>query len=207
MGAQPDPSSDAEMTVYDVSRGLVYALWHASYSPSSETWSACGGTVFYLNSNGLAGSLPASDQVRNDGHRGVPPSSFAIRWREIRSGAIHHVLKISVNTTRCAHVFPMIGDECGTYAAYAPPEGTRIRLKPGIDLGRLPLSPAARIVASALQTYGAVVGDESAGPITLKVENTVAEGRGAKWKGVLNTTSLAGIQLDDFEVVLTGYGR
>ena len=206
-GARPDPTSDAGMTVYDGDKGLVYALWHASYNATTDTWSACGGTVYYLSSNGLEGSLLQSDQPRNKGHRGAPPPTYAVRYDEVRAGAIRHVLKIAVNTTKCSHTFPMVADECGTTATYAPPEGTRIRIKPWIDLTKLGLSPAALIVARALQTYGAVIGDQSGGPVSLKVENTVAEGLGPKWDGVLSATSLAGVPLDDFQVVQLGYGQ
>jgi hypothetical protein len=207
VGARPDPTPDAEMTVYDARRGFVYGLWRATYNPTAHTWSACGGTVYYLSSNGLQGTLPESDQPRNFGHRGVPPNVFAVTLNEIRSGAITHMLKISVARTKCRHVFPMVGDECGTSARYAPPEGTRLRIKPGVDLRHLGLSPAALIIARALKHYGAVIGDQSGGAVTLKVENTVAEGRGWRWRGVLNARSLARVPLRDFQVVRPGYGR
>jgi hypothetical protein len=205
VGAAPDPTSDAAMTVYDLDRGAVYAFWHTRYDASQDRWSACGGTVYYLGSNGLHRDLPASDDARNTGHRGVPPTTYAVRFAEIRSGSIDHVLKIAVNTTRCSHVFPMVGDECGTTAAYAPPEGTRIRIRPTVDLSKLGLSPAAAVVARALQRYGAVIGDQSGGPVTLKLENTIAEGRGWLWDGVLTSDSLKTIPLSAFEVVRHGY--
>ena len=195
------------MTVYDGDKSLVYGLWHAAYDPVTDSWSSCGGTVYYLSSNGLAGTLFQSDQAQNRGHRGVPPPVFAVRYDEIRFGQINHELKIAVNTTKCVHVFPLTGDECGTTSLFAPPEGTRIRIKPWIDLTKLGLSPEALTVARALQKYGAVIGDQSSGPVELKLENTVAEGLGWKWDGVLSSTSLAGIPLDDFEVVLLGYGQ
>jgi hypothetical protein len=190
------------MTVFE--RRAVIAFWHATYDPDRDSWSACGGTAYYLRSNGLHGSLPASDDPRNTGHRGVPPPTWAVRLAEIRSRSIRHVLKIAVHSTKCRHVYPMVGDECGTWARHAPPEGTRIRIKPSIDLGRFHLSVAARVVARALQRYGAVIGDQSGGSVTLKVENTVAEGRGWRWRGVLNRRSLAAIPLRSFQVIRLG---
>ncbi|MGZ4131450.1 MAG: hypothetical protein ACXVWF_00250 [Actinomycetota bacterium] len=205
LGARPDPSSDAAMTVYDESAGFVYGFWHAAYDPARDAWSACGGTVFSLASNGLHHALAASDDPRNTGHRGVPPSAYAVLYGEIRAGSIDHVLKIAVNTTGCAHVFPMIGDECGTTAADAPPEGTRIRIDPALDLSKLGLSPAALVIARALQRYGAIIGDQSGGPVALKLENTVAEGEGFLWNHVLTARSLRTIPLRAFEVVQLGY--
>jgi hypothetical protein len=204
-GARPDPSSDAAMTVYDLDKGLVYGLHRAEYDSANDSWSACGGTVYYLRSNGLHGKLWPSDEPRNQGHRGVPPSAYAVRYDEVQFGEINHVLKIAVPTTKCQHVFPMVRDECGTGATFAPPEGTRIRIRPSVDLKSRGLSPAELVVARALQEYGAVIGDQSGGPVSLKVQNTMAEGRGQMWLGVLSTDSLASIPLDDYEVIELGF--
>jgi hypothetical protein len=61
------------------------------------------------------------------------------------------------------------------------------------------------VIAQALQRYGAVVGDQSGSSVVIKVENTVAEGRGYLWSGVLTANSLATIPLDAYEVVKLGY--
>jgi hypothetical protein len=204
-GARADPTSDAAMTVYDRGRGIVFALWHALYHTDRHVWSACGGTVYYLRSNGLHGSLRRSDEPRNTGHRGVPPPTWAVRLADIKARSIRHVLKIAVPSTGCRHVFPMVGDECGTRARNAPPEGARIRIKPSIDLTRFHLSTAAHVVARALQRYGAVIGDQSGGGVTLKVENTVAEGDGWRWRGILDARSLSAIPLRAYQVIRLGY--
>ncbi len=199
--AIPDRTSDAAMVVYDRGHGRVYGFWHARYSASLDRWYACGGTVSYLGSNGLDGDLAASNQARNRGHRGLPPPTWAVQRAEIAAGRIRHVLRIAVNTTRCATVFPMVGNECGTNAKGAPAEGTRIRIKPSVDLKQLHLSPGALVIARALKRYGAVIGDQTGGPIALKVENTIAEGRGWLWRGVLRPDSLRAIPLRSFEVI------
>jgi hypothetical protein len=203
--AQPDPTDDAEMVIYDLEAGYVVSMYEAKYISVTDTWSAGGGSVYYLGSNGLHGSLTESDDDRNFGHRGVSPSLGVVRWDEINADSLNHVLKIAVNTTKDAHVFPMIDDEDGTTAAMAPPEGTRIRIKPSVDLGSLGLSAGARVIATALQKYGAVIGDQSGGNSTLKVENTVAEGRGWLWNGVLSASSLEAIPLESYEVIQHGY--
>jgi hypothetical protein len=204
-GARPDPTSDSAMTVYDRSRGIMYGLFMARYDKSDDRWSSCGGAVYYTASNGLHGDLAASDEQRNRGHRGLPPSTWAVRYGQIELGAISHVVKIAVDTTRCRHVFPMTGDECGTSARRAPSEGTRIRIRPSVDLGSMDLSPGAMVIARALQRYGAVIGDQSGGSIVLKLENTVASGHGQLWSGVLRARSLSKIPLRLFEVIRHGY--
>jgi hypothetical protein len=206
-GAEPDPTSDAAMTVFDQGRGIVYGFHNARFNQQTKRWSACGGTVYYLSSLGLDGRLPQSDKQRNFGHRGFPPPTWAVRLDEINAGAIRHVLKISVHHTGCDHVFPAVNDECGTRAANAPPEGTRIRIKPSVDLSKLHLSRAAMVIATALQRYGAVIGDQSGKNATLKVENTTAEGRGQRWSGLLADDALANIPLSMFQVIKLGYGK
>jgi hypothetical protein len=206
IGAQPDPTTDASMVVIDMGKGLEYGLWHTVYDPVADKWSACGGSVYYLASNELAGSLKESDERRNYGHRGIPPDILAVTWQEIQSGSIDHMLRIAVNTTKCKHVFPMSGDECGSTSQWAPPEGAVIRIKQSVDLGSLGLSGPGLVIARALQHYGAVIGDQTGGPVEIKVENTVAEGRGWLWKGVLSSAALSKIPLSSFEVVKLGYG-
>jgi hypothetical protein len=206
-GARPDQTADASMVIYDALKGREYGFWHARYDRIKDRWTACGGTVYYMASNGLAGTLRQSNEPRNYGHRGVPPETYAVSYREIQLGVIDHMLRIAVDTTKCHHVFPMAGDECGTYASSAPPEGAIIRIKHSVDLTRLGLSRAALIVARALQTYGAVISDQSSGPAELKLENVVAEGRGWLWQGVLSATSLSKIPLSSYEIVTLGFGK
>ena len=205
-GAGHDPTSDAAMTVYDLDKGIVYGFYQARYNDNQDEWSACGGTVYYLDSNGLDGSLEQSNENRNFGHRGVPPPTYAVRYDEIKAGVINHVLKIAVNTAHQDHVWPMTGSDGDSTAAFAPPEGARLRLKPGIDLDKLDLTRAELTIATALQRYGAVIGDQSGATAVLKVENTVAEGRGQLWKGVLRPNSLDMFSFEDFEFVRLGYG-
>jgi len=206
VGAKPDPTSDASMVVIDVGRAKEYGLWHAKFDRYTKTWSSCGGTVYYLTSNELAGTLKESNEPRNYGHRGLPPDIYAVTWTDIIGGRIAHMLRIAVDRTKCHHVFPMSGDECGTKDSSAPPEGAIIRIKQSVDVSKLGLSKFGLIIATALQTYGAVIGDQTAGPTELKVENTVAEGRGWLWNGVLSSTSLSKIPLSDYEIVKLGYG-
>ena len=198
-------TTDSQMTVYDLEKGGVYKLQHASYNASNNTWSAGAGAYYYLGSNGLAGKLAESNEPRNQGHRGVPPGVHAVRWDEIVAGRIDHALKIALNTPSTSHVWPMLGSDGKSTDPNAIPQGARLRIKPSVDLASLSLSPAARTIATALQRYGALVGDSSGGPSALKVENTVMEGRGWLWNGVLAADSLKSIPLTSFEVIKLGY--
>lgn len=205
-GAEPGPSTDHEMIVYDLDRGYVAGLWLAEYDPGRDTWSAGGGDIYYLASNGLSGKLPQSDDQRNQGHRGVPPPTFTIRWDEIEAGQIAHVLKAAIPDPGEGFVFPMTGSDGDSNDPDAPPEGARFRLKPSIDLDSMDLTPAQYAIAKAAQDYGFIVGDVSGAPVSVSVENVIAEGRGWLWEGVLAWDSLKVFSLSDYEFIELGYG-
>ena len=60
-------------------------------------------------------------------------------------------------------------------------------------------------IARALQEDGAVIGDQSGGPASLKLENTVAEGHGDLWTGLLGADSLSAIPLKSYEAIRLGF--
>lgn len=203
--ARPPDTSDATITLYDEHRGYVLGLWRASQEPDGS-WTAQGGDIYYLDSNGLAGTLAGSDEPRNGGHRGINSMVRVLRYDEVDSGTIDHMLELFVNTARMEHVFPMTGHENhGTWDRDAPPEGTRIRIMPSVDINSYDLSPAAKVIATALQRYGAVIGDQTGGPATIGVENTILSGRGDLWASVLTADALDEIPFADFEVIELGY--
>jgi hypothetical protein len=201
-GADPDSTGDSELLVFDLMKGWV--AWLAGASFNGSDWTASGGSIDYLDSNGLDHTVSNDpSDANNRGHRGFPGAEVAARFDEVAAGKIRHVLKMSVPST-CNHVFPMAGDE-GCNGGSPIPEGAHIRIKSSIDLTTLSLSPSAMILAGALQKFGAVVGDQSGGDLVVKVENTVAEGRGNLWQGLLDRNSLSAIPISDLEVVKLGW--
>lgn len=182
--ARPSDNSDRSMTVFDRRRGYVVALSGADFDGASESWSATGATVTYLDSNGLHVDTGRSDESRNRGtHRGNNGATMAVMLRELEAGAIDHVLKIAIGP-EASHrfVFPMVGsdgDYTGTDPA-VPPQGLRLRIRPSVDLEDFDLHRDALVIARALQRYGVYIGD-SGGRTSLKLEDTVVQGRGAQW--------------------------
>jgi hypothetical protein len=203
--ARVPSTSDAQMTIYDLAEGSVYKLQKAVYDSEMDTWSAGGGSWYATASNGLHKSFEESNDERNYGHRGIPPATHAVRFDEIEAGRIGHALKIAVNTPHQEAVWPMTTSDGDSVDPAALPQGARLRIKPSVNLDMLDLSPAALVIAEALQRYGAVVGDSSGSNTNLKVENTVVEGKGWQWKNVLSATSLQAVPFDSYEVVRLGY--
>jgi hypothetical protein len=209
-GAEPAPTSDSAMTVYDVEKGYVVLLTNAQYDSVQDSWSASAATVTYLDSNGLHTRLDESDDHRNRGsHRGNNGAVVAVSWDEIQDGVIRHVLKVASGPeTANRFVFPMVGSD-GDYRGKnpaVPPQGLRLRIKPSVDLREFDLHPTALIIARALKQYGVYIGD-SAGATTLKLEATVTEGRGQLWDVTAQALCDLPLSAEYWDVVRPGYGE
>ncbi|MDQ3103912.1 MAG: hypothetical protein M3Q87_01585 [Actinomycetota bacterium] len=206
--ASPGDNNDGNISIFDVDKGYVVALTDASYDESNNEWSASGGSVTYLDSNGLYARTGESDDPRNTGtHRGNNGAVLAARWDMVEAGAINHVLKVAVGPEVSERfVFPMVGSD-GDYSGddpAVPPQGLRLRIKPAVDLDELNLHPQALVIAETLQRYGFYIGD-SGGTTALKLENTEAEGRGQLWQ--LTSDDLCGLPFtpEYWDVIAEGY--
>jgi hypothetical protein len=181
--ARSAQNNDGSMTVFDVDRGYTVAFTDAAYDDGSDTWSASGATVTYLDSNGLDVRTGQASDDRNVGnHRGNNAAVMMARLDEVKAGAIDHVLKVASGPeVSSRHVFPMVGSDGGSRDPSAPPQGLRFRIRPSVDLEALGLDRQALVIAKALQKYGFYIGDSS-GVTALKVEDTRTEGRGQLWE-------------------------
>ena len=209
LGARPADNSDGHMVVFDRIRGVVFELLHAAYDSTGRSWSADGTALYSLSSNGLACTLPESNRScpMNSGHRGIPPAIHAVRYKEVRAGAIRHVLKISLDKTGECRVYPASDYEDGQGGSIC--EGTILRIKPGVDLRRRHLSYGCRVIAVALKWYGAVVGDTGGVPMEIKLENLQIEGRAQRWStlGVTASCFRGKLSFNDFVAIRLGYHR
>jgi hypothetical protein len=207
-GARGADNSDGTMSVYDVQRGYVVLLTDAHYHPSHDSWSASGATVTFLNSNGLLATTGRSNDPRNVGtHRGNNGATSYVRYDMVAAGAVRNVLKIAAGPEMSDRwAFPMTGSDGDITdpAVGAPPEGTRLRIKPSIDLDKLGLHPQALIIARALQKYGLYIGD-SGGTTALKLEDTRTEGLGQKWTVTANDLCTLPFTTQFWDVLPEGY--
>jgi hypothetical protein len=209
LGALPGNNSDALMAVFDRARSVVFELNHGVYNPVTHSWSAVGTALYGLASNGLACSLPESNRVcpMNSGHRGIPPAIFAIRYNEVKAGAIRHVIKISLDRTGDCHFYPASGNEQGKGGNIC--EGTILRIREGVDLSRRRLSYGCLVIARAIKRYGAVVGDTGGLPMAVFLENLELEGRPQRWSNLgVSTNCFQGkVSFNDFVAIRLGYHR
>jgi hypothetical protein len=199
-------NNDGSMTVFDVDRGYVAAFTDAHYDQGTDTWSASGATVTYLNSNGLDVRTGQASDSRNIGtHRGNNGADMMVRVDEVQAGRIDHVLKVASGPeVSVRHDFPMVGSDGDSTDPDAPAQGLRFRIKPSVDLAGMGFDRQTLVIAQGLQRYGFYIGDSS-GTTALKVEDTRLEGRGELWK--MSPTALCGLPFTPryWDVLPDGY--
>jgi hypothetical protein len=133
----------------------LFELYDATKQPD-DGWSVYSAATFDLRSNAL----------RHDGYTsadaaGLPMLPGLARVEEVRAGAIDHALRIAIPATQNAYIHPATHAASNSTDPALPPMGLRVRLKPGYDISSL--HGQARVIARALQVYGALVADNSGG--------------------------------------------
>jgi hypothetical protein len=215
-GAKAPTDSDADMIVYNQFAGKVF--WFTNMQMTNGKWCASQMSVYYTSSNGLIQYLSQSDNKSNWGKHGLAPITQAVRWAEVVNGSVPHAMDIYIPQISCNDQapggkdwFPLYeGTQCTTSTASSIPAGAVIRIKPTINLSSFNLNPDALVIANALQTYGAVVGDKSGvgNMAMIKLEDTVDEGKGNLWLNAgVNSASLSAIPLSDYQIDQLGAAR
>ena len=146
-----DSDGDRHVLLVDGDACLLYELFNA-FPDGDGSWSADAGARFDLRSNALRPDTWTSADAA-----GLPILPGLVRFDEVAAGAIEHVIRITVPTSDESYVWPARHEAGAAEDPSLPPMGLRLRLRADADLSAL--GPQARVVAEALQTYGAIVAD------------------------------------------------
>jgi hypothetical protein len=207
-GATPDPMSDHHIAIIDRARNLEWGMWNTSNT--NGKWTSSLGASADLAGDGLRPYKPTNPTwYTSHGARacGFPLIAGLIRTEEIDAGKIEHALVIAYPHIRAGfYMSPAstaqtrIGDDA--IKTRGIPCGGHIQLDPNLNLDSLGLSRAGRIIAEALQRYGAYVGDYS-GAISIYAEGAPAAQQ--HWKGILDTYVFSNkLDLSKFRVLQFG---
>ncbi|MFJ9411301.1 hypothetical protein [Streptomyces sp. NPDC101393] len=147
----PDGDGDRHVVVLDRHRCKSYELYDAT-SAARNSWHAGSGAVFDLHSNALRPEGWTSADAA-----GLPILPGLVRYDEVAAGEIDHALRITVPRSNTSHLWPARHDAGAAKDDSLPPMGLRLRLKGSVNTASLP--PQARVIAMALQRYGAFVAD------------------------------------------------
>jgi hypothetical protein len=143
---------DRHVIAVDRSRCIDYELFDAHPLNGGKAWHAGSGAIFHLRSNHLRPRGWTSADAA-----GLPILPGLARYDEVKRGAIDHALRFTAPRTRAAFVYPARHEASSSNDPALPPMGLRIRLKASTNLSGL--GHQAKIVARALQRYGALLAD------------------------------------------------
>ncbi|MFG2140768.1 hypothetical protein [Streptomyces sp. NPDC048650] len=147
----PQGDGDRHVVVLDRHRCRSYELYDAT-PEAGHSWHAGSGAVFDLRSNALRPEGWTSADAA-----GLPILPGLVRYDEVAAGEIDHALRITVPRSDTSHLWPARHDAGSATDDSLPPMGLRLRLKSSVHTAALP--PQARVIAKALQLYGAFVAD------------------------------------------------
>lgn len=189
---------DCHLIVVDRGHGKLYEAYQANYAGDLLT-------ANFIAVWDLKRVYPPSgrgDQCTSADAAGLPIAPLLFNADELATGSINHAIRFILPNPRIrAHVFVHPATHAGAPRGpvTAPPMGARFRLKASYDLSQL--TPAAQVVARAMQKYGMFLSD--GGNIALTAQND-ADTK-AKYADMdFGPHDLADLKVTDFEVVDMG---
>jgi hypothetical protein len=205
--ARPNLGSDGHLAVIDPSTGQELDLWKGAVDPDTGAWSAGGRSATDIG----WGAACAQGQHCGGGGVAAGFNEFGgvIRPEEIAQGHIDHALVISMPYVRADLI------ACPATNPWAPmnpqyvddpnalPLGAHVQLDPAIKVDKKRWPSWLKVVAKALQTYGAYVGDVSS-TLELRGEANLTRGYDAWAKVGMHTSphpSLKSLPWNRFRVL------
>jgi hypothetical protein len=148
----PNPGNgDRHVLVLDRDNCWLYELY-SSYPEGGETWDAASGAVWdLLNGEQRPYTWTSADAA------GLPVFVGLARYDEVASGAIHHALRFTLESSQAAFTPPATHWAANSTNQYAAVMGMRLRLKSSFDISTFP--PQSQVILAALQKYGMIMAD------------------------------------------------
>ncbi|MGD0830403.1 MAG: hypothetical protein ABR907_05625 [Terracidiphilus sp.] len=194
----PNPDEDCHLIVADRSHGKLYEAYQANYTGSAVT----ANFLAVWNLNRVYPPSGRGDQCTSADAAGFPIAALLFNADELAAGSINHAIRFALPNPRIrAHVFVHPATHAGAPRGpvTAPPMGARFRLKASYDLSQL--TPAAQVVARAMQKYGMFLAD--GGNIAITAQND-ADTKSKYTDMDFTSHDLYDLKVTDFEIVDIG---
>lgn len=178
---------DRHMLIVDRDRRHLYELFALRWA--GGRWEAGSGAFFDLNTNAR----------RPEGWTSADAAGLAIlpglvRYDEVFGpDEIRHAFRVTVNGVR-NYVWP--ASHRANTSVNGPPLGTRLRLKPGVNLSGYP--PYLQKIFRAMKTHGLIVADTGSSLFVSGVFDT-------RWNNGELNPAFRSIKASDFEVIQLGW--
>jgi hypothetical protein len=154
--------ADRLMVVHNVTGHLLYEIFQARWNAASQQWESCGSRVYDdRTSDSLQpDGSPALDGSCSDS--GLSVYAGAVKWPEMYGNSkIDHAICGGTWKQRGWKPPARGGTPLAPGEAWAPPEGTRLRLKKNYDIMGFSLTTQALLLA--LMKYGIILTDSGGG--------------------------------------------
>jgi hypothetical protein len=147
----PNPGTgDRHVLVLDQTNCFLYELYN-SY-PQTSNWNADSGAVWDL----LADEQRPYTWTSADA-AGLPIFPGLVRYDEVAAGAINHAIRFTLPNSSAGFTPPASHWAATSTNTYAPPMGTRLRLKASFDVSSY--SAANQVILNAMKKYGLILAD------------------------------------------------
>jgi len=174
--ASPPYGGDNHLCIVDIKKNLEWGMWRAG-KESNGQWFTGLGAITDLSGTGVRPPVNETNGYTSHTARasGFPLIAGLIRVEEIKAGRIEHALVFAYEKCRSEYFIPPASTsqakmkDINHYVGI--PMGGRIQLDPSFDIENSGLSEIGKIIARALQEYGAYCGDY-AGATVLYAENS-----------------------------------
>ena len=150
----PASSGDRHVLVVDRDACRLWELYSAYPQNGGASWSAGSGATWDLRSNAMRPAGWTSGDAA-----GLPILPGLVRYDEVASGTIDHVIRFTAPRTANAYVWPA-SHKAATGGTSDPPMGAWFRLKAGFDISGY--SAENQVILRALKKHGMVLADNGA---------------------------------------------
>jgi hypothetical protein len=166
--ARPNTGSDGHLVVLEPD-GSEMDMWIGQHSGSS--WTAA--SRWLDSANGPAANCTTAHACGGADSASLALAAGVVRPEEIAQGHIDHALLITTPYTRQGYVAcPATNGDGHNATPDALPLGAHVQLDPQIDVSSLRLPAWQKVIAVALQKYGAYVGD-TGGSLEVRAESNI----------------------------------
>jgi len=198
--AAASTGSDHHLVVIDSATGEELDMWLASHNPATHDWWA--GARYVTDPAGWGATCAEKQHCGGAVAAGFAALGGIVRPEEIAQGHIDHALFFTTPYTRRDYIACPATHTDGTADdAAAIPEGARIQLDPAFPVEAQPWPRWEKILARALQKYGAYLGD-TGDSLSFAAEATLDRGYDA-WSivGVPSFASVGNLPWTHFQVL------
>jgi hypothetical protein len=179
---------DRHVLVLDTNGCWLYELYNGQYSASAG-WSANSTAIWDMTINSQRPYTWTSADAA-----GLPIFPGLVRYDEVAAGAINHAVRFTVPVTQESFIAPATHWASSTTDTYAPPMGTRLRLKASFDISGY--SAQNQVILKALKKYGMILADNGSAIY-------ISGAPDPRWSND-DLHSLGNLTGANFEVVTTG---